>query len=80
MASGRVPIVHRSGGPYTDIVDHDKHGFSFENVEDLAEKINLMLRNDGLRREYSKRALEQSKGFDRLRFKERIVEVLERKR
>ena len=80
MASGCVPIVHRSGGPYADIVDHDKHGFSFENVEDLAEKINLLLRKDGLRREYGRRALGQSKEFDKLRFKERIVEVLERKR
>jgi len=80
MASGCVPIVHRSGGPYADIVDHDKHGFSFEEIEDLAEKINLILHNDGLRREYSRRALEQSKEFNRLRFKEKIAEVLERKR
>jgi len=79
MASGCVPITHRSGGPYTDIVDHDKYGFSFEDVEDLAEKINLILHNDGLRGEYSRRALEQSKEFNRQRFKEQIVEVLERK-
>jgi len=38
MASGCVSIVHRSGGSYTDIADHDKYVFSFEDVEDLAEK------------------------------------------
>jgi alpha-1,2-mannosyltransferase len=79
MASGCVPIVHRSGGPYMDIVDHDKYGFSFEDVEGLTEKINLILCNDELRREYGRKALEQSKEFNRLRFKEKIMEVLEQK-
>jgi glycosyltransferase involved in cell wall biosynthesis len=38
MASGLVPVVHRSGGPWTDILDgvEGTYGFSYESVEEAA--------------------------------------------
>jgi glycosyltransferase involved in cell wall biosynthesis len=79
MASGCVPIVHRSGGPYTDIIDHDKFGFSFKDVSELTNKISLLLKNDDLYKEYSKKAIKRSKLFSREIFKKRMLDIVESK-
>jgi len=76
MSAGCVPIIHRSGGAYEDIIDYDKYGFSFENVNELSSKINFLLDNDYYE-EYSKRAIMRSKYFDKENFKERIVSIVE---
>jgi len=76
MASGCVPIVHKSGGPYIDIIKYGKYGFSFANVNELAYKIKLLLENEDLFREFSKKALERSKNFRREFFKKGITETV----
>ena len=77
MASGCVPIVHRSGGAYEDVIDHDRYGFSFVDVNDLRGKINLLLENDDLYREYSRKAIKRSKRFNRKNFKKKILGLVE---
>jgi len=42
MAAGLIPVVHRSGGPWTDIVEFGKYGFGFSNLEE-AEYITYNL-------------------------------------
>jgi len=79
MASGCVPIVHRSGGAYADIIDRDKYGFSFKDANELADKISLLLKNDDLCKEYSKEAIKRSKFFNREKFKKRILDIVESK-
>lgn len=79
MASGCVPIVHRSGGAYSDIIDYDKYGFSFKDTNELADKISLLLKNDDLCKEYSKEAIKRSKLFSRENFKKRILDIVESK-
>lgn len=77
MAAGCVPIVHRSGGAYEDVIDHDRYGFSFEDVNDLRSKINLLFGNDSLCREYSRKAIKRSKRFSRKTFKKKILGMVE---
>jgi len=79
MASGCVPIVHRSGGPYEDIIDHDRYGFSFEDANELADKITLLLKNDDLYTKYSGEAIKRSEFFSRENFKKRILNIVESK-
>jgi glycosyltransferase involved in cell wall biosynthesis len=43
MASGLLPIVHKSGGPWLDIVEYGKYGFGFKNAEEAIEHINSLL-------------------------------------
>jgi len=43
MASGLIPIVHKCGGPWLDIVEYGKYGFGFKNVEEAIEHINSLL-------------------------------------
>jgi alpha-1,2-mannosyltransferase len=49
MAAGCVPLVHRSGGQYEDIVDHDLFGVSYEDEMELAEKTRMVLQDNGFR-------------------------------
>jgi alpha-1,2-mannosyltransferase len=76
MASGCVPVVHRSGGPYTDIIDKDRYGFSFERSSDLAHKLTLLLNNDELCNKYSQEAILRSKLFSSYSFKREFAKVL----
>lgn len=76
MASGCVPVVHRSGGAYADIIDHDKYGFSFGDTNELADKISLLLKDDDLCRKYSRQAVKRSEFFSRENFKKRIQDIM----
>lgn len=69
MASGCVPVVHKSGGPYLDIIERGRVGFAFESVKELANNINVLLQNHNLFRDFSQKAMQRSKFFGSARFK-----------
>ena len=50
MASGLVPVVHKSGGAWMDVVEYGKYGFGFKSIEEAIENINniLEMREDEL--------------------------------
>lgn len=75
MSSGCVPVVHRSGGPYTDIIKYGKYGFSFE--DELARQINLVLENNELFNEFSKKARQRVKIFNKERFKNEFLNFVD---
>ncbi|RLD37109.1 MAG: hypothetical protein DRI74_07575 [Bacteroidetes bacterium] len=77
MASGCVPIVYQSGGPYTDIINYGEYGFSFKKIYELTSKINLLLNNDHLYKEFKEKAIQRSKTFDARIFKKEIIEIIE---
>jgi glycosyltransferase involved in cell wall biosynthesis len=77
MASGCVPIVHKSGGPYMDIIEYGKCGFSFGGVDELAYNINLLLGDNKLCKHFSQKAVERSKLFNKENFKEGILSLIE---
>jgi glycosyltransferase involved in cell wall biosynthesis len=74
MASGCVPIVHRSGGPYLDIIENDKYGFSYATISELSQKIDSLMSSDTSALE--ERCVCRSKHFSEDKFRERIVEVI----
>jgi len=43
MASGLIPVVHKSGGAWMDIVEYGKYGFGFKSIEEAIENINNIL-------------------------------------
>lgn len=75
MASGCVPVVHRSGGPYLDIIDKDRYGSSFRTVEELAKKIDALLTSDISN--LSERSINRSKDFGEDVFRKKIMHVIE---
>jgi glycosyltransferase involved in cell wall biosynthesis len=77
MASGCVPIVNKSGGAYYDILRSGLYGFGFENEDDLAESLNLLLDNEDTWITYSEKAIVRSKCFNKENFKRRIADIVE---
>jgi len=75
MAAGLPVIVHKSGGPWLDIVEEGKYGLGFETVDDLAEKIDKLMTDEKTWRYYSEagRRRAQEFGLDRYREKLRVL-------
>ncbi len=80
MASGCVPIVHRSGGPWTDILEEEQglYGFSYSTPAEAAAYIDSLVADEDLRSKIASRASSRARRFDRAVFMNRIVEVVEK--
>ncbi|MGC9069491.1 MAG: glycosyltransferase [Thermoprotei archaeon] len=76
MAAGCVPIVHKSGGPYYDIIDKGKYGLYYDNIKELAQKIDFILQNEYAWKKMSELARSRSKMFDEENFKKIITLTL----
>lgn len=80
MASGLVPVVHRSGGPWIDIIDRGKYGLGYSTDDDAIEQVERALS------EYDKLAplsLSRSRSFSRHIFRkkmEKVISIAERYR
>ena len=75
-ASGKPAIASRIGG-IQDTVEDGKTGFLFEpeNIEDLADKIVTLLKDEKLREEIGSAAKEKVKSYDWKKIAERTVEI-----
>ena len=75
-ASGKPVVASRIGG-IQDTVEDGKTGFLFEpgNIEDLAEKIITLLKDEELREEMGSVAKEKAKSYDWKKIAERTVEI-----
>jgi alpha-1,2-mannosyltransferase len=80
MASGCVPVVHKSGGPWIDILDQQQgtYGFSYSNPTEAAKYIDMLVTREDLRSKIALRASERARLFDKTVFMNRIAEVVER--
>lgn len=80
MASGCVPVVHRSGGPWIDILEEEQglYGFSYSTPAEAATYIDSLVADEDLRSKIASRALSRARRFDRAVFMNRIVEVVEK--
>lgn len=77
MAAGCPAIVHRSGGPWEDIVKFGRYGLSFETPEELAEIIDRLLTEPRVWRHYHSCALKRAPHFSEHVFSKKLLEVVE---
>jgi len=79
MAAGLVPVVHRSGGPYLDVLDgkQGEYGYWYEEVQDAAERITRLLGDERLRESLSEKCVERSKVFDTGVFREHFASYID---
>jgi alpha-1,2-mannosyltransferase len=79
MASGCVPIVHKSGGPWFDILEQKqgKYGYAYETLDEASAYIDLLLREEDLRRKTASRAVMRSLNYDSSIFARKIVKIVE---
>jgi glycosyltransferase involved in cell wall biosynthesis len=80
MASGCVPVVHKSGGPWIDILDKHQgtYGFSYSTPAEAAKYIDVLVSDEDMRARISLKASNRAKRFDRKVFMNRIAEVVEK--
>ncbi|NWG11878.1 glycosyltransferase [Candidatus Bathyarchaeota archaeon] len=80
MASGCVPVVHRSGGPWSDILgcQQGRYGYSYDTAEEAGELIDMLVADENLRIEIASRAIVRAKKFEKNAFMNRIAEVVEK--
>jgi alpha-1,2-mannosyltransferase len=80
MASGCVPVVHRSGGPWMDILDEQQgmYGFSYSTPAEAARHIDTLVSDEDLRSRTALKASYRAKRFDKMVFMKRMVEVVEK--
>lgn len=78
MASGLVPIVHKSGGPYMDILNGKQgvYGFYYEDADEAASHVNFLIENEKEAGEIREKAIERSLRFNKRAFKSSFVEAI----
>jgi glycosyltransferase involved in cell wall biosynthesis len=70
MAAGLIPVVHRSGGPWTDIVEFGKYGFGFRDKDEAISIIENTLELKGTELEnLQSRIVTRSQDFSYTKFK-----------
>jgi glycosyltransferase involved in cell wall biosynthesis len=79
MASGCIPIVHKSGGPWLDILEQKQgeYGYAYETLEEASEYIDLLLREEDLRKKIALKAVERSRKYDASIFAKKITRIVE---
>ena len=76
MASGCIPVVHRSGGTWRDILVEGRYGLGYRSLDECVEALEKVSKGEfnGLREEVRERAWE----FSEDRFKSRFIHVFDR--
>ncbi len=79
MSAGLVPVVHKSGGPWVDILSRTQglYGYAYERVEEAASIMRHLLEDEKTRAEISRRAVQRAALFDLNIFKSSISELVE---
>ncbi len=73
MAAGLIPVVHRSGGPWYDIIDRGKYGYGYDTVEEAVEAIEKALKNYNA---MYKQVISRAKMFDRRVFAKQMGKII----
>lgn len=79
IAAGCVPVVHRSGGPWIDILGERQglRGFAFEEVDEASSFITELMSNPSLCEQIRKNAQQLLPLFSEEYFKNQFVEIVE---
>jgi len=80
MASGLVPLVSKTGGPWVDILGCRQgiYGYAYEDIDSCAFYANLLLSKNHIREEIVKRARDRSKMFCSEVFSHQIIDLVRR--
>jgi len=63
MVAGLVPVVHRGGGPWTDIVELSKYRLGYKSIEELMEQITSVISNRGIWTESALKVSQKAKQY-----------------
>lgn len=75
MVAGLIPVIHRSGGAYYDIIKRDRYGYSYRNIDEAVDALWKALNN--YPKLYGKIHDYASKEFNKEKFIEKFKRVVE---
>jgi len=78
MAAGLPVIVHRSGGPYYDVIDCGKYGRFYEKIEELSENIDEFISDSKKWNEFHKKSLMRARFYSDENFSKKFLSILEK--
>jgi glycosyltransferase involved in cell wall biosynthesis len=78
MAAGVVPLVHRSGGPWVDILGgaDGRFGFSYSDLDEACEVLGSLIADRGRISEIRLRCVKRAKVFSDVSFKDKMRKTL----
>jgi len=78
MASGLVPLVNKTGGPWIDILNSRQglYGYAYKDIDSCAAYADLLLNSDDLREKIVKRAKDRSKKFCSEAFRHKLIGIV----
>lgn len=78
MAAGLIPVVHKSGGPWTDIVEFGNYGLGFSSPDEAGSVIQSLTHlSEGELRDIRKRIMERAKIFSYESFLKRFNTIID---
>lgn len=77
MAAGCPVIVHKSGGPYEDILDNGNYGLYYESIEDLAEKMDRLISDRRAWNYYHDMSIKRAQSFSEEKFAKNFLKIVE---
>ncbi|MEM3693745.1 MAG: glycosyltransferase [Candidatus Bathyarchaeia archaeon] len=78
MAAGLPVIVHKSGGPYMDIIDYGRYGKYYETTEELTRYIDEFESDPRQWEIYHKHSLRRAIIFREEEFSRRLLKIIEK--
>ncbi len=76
MASGCVPVVHKSGGQWTDVVMRGEYGYGWSSTDELVNIVKRLVKDRSLWERSHERALEGSERFHFRRVADKVSRLL----
>lgn len=74
IANGK-PVVCFDAGASSEIIEDNKNGFICKDDQDMSEKINKLVNDEGLRILFSRNALERAKDFNNDKYYNKLMEI-----
>jgi alpha-1,2-mannosyltransferase len=77
MASGLVPVVHRSGGPWEDILNREEetYGYAYSNVAEAIQSIHKIISDRKVYSDINSRNRQRLEDFSDITFKNKMIQV-----
>ncbi|MEM2704707.1 MAG: glycosyltransferase family 4 protein [Candidatus Bathyarchaeia archaeon] len=78
LSAGAVLVVHKSGGPWKDILKERQglYGYAYQSVDEAVSYINGLISDEKLYREIAERAYKRAYAFSENKFKQRFSSIV----
>lgn len=78
LSWGCVPIVHRSGGPWFDILNKGELGYGYDGIEELSQTLEQLGINSTASEQESLRCVRRASDFSEEMFERRLAGIMNR--